>query len=85
MVPWCMQAATGGYRKNSQTGVKEEEHLGGIEYYLRKDAFSSLRTQPFMGIPPAGWDTPAYALSQFRERKKVCAILAGSASQEIVL
>jgi hypothetical protein len=56
--------------RNSQTGVKEEEHLGGIEYYFRNEVIIGLRAQPY-GHPPAGWDTPAYALSQFRERKKL--------------
>ncbi len=54
----------------SHNGIKEEKHLGGIEFYFRKSETISQRTQPY-GHPPAGWDKPAYALTQFKERYRL--------------
>ena len=57
---------------NTYTGVKleQEQHLGGIEYYFRKDLLVSTRTQPY-GFPPEGWTKPEYALQKFRERYEI--------------
>lgn len=63
----------GGNRRihqGSRNGMKEEKHLGGIEYYFRKNETIGLRTQPY-GHPPTGWAKPAYALSQFKARYRL--------------
>lgn len=51
------------------TGIKKEEkHLGGIEYYFRNAEMISSRTPPY-GYLPRGWDKPAYALEQYKDRQ----------------